>query len=587
MNQTQRRLVVANDDGRFALKFAYDYDLKEEVKRFFPWKHWNQDAKIWEMGTRETDLDLLKQFATHHGFEFTAKAKWFLEHRGDWLEKRERASHAAASSFEVLGLGGDLRPFQRAGVEYVVEHAKGRAFLGDEMGLGKTIEALAVLQAYNAFPALIVCPASLKYNWEVEVQRWLRDRGVYIMDAKHRWVESADVVIVNYDLLWRLEEIKFRNWQAIVFDESHALKNPKTKRTAAALEIASRVPVRLALSGTPILNRPNELVSQLEAIGRINDFGGKWNFLNRYCKAWDGSYRGANHIEELNERLRQTCYIRRLKVDVLSELPAKQRTPIPIAIDNAEEYVEAEANFLEWLEEREGAEKAERAREAVAITRIEKLKQLAARGKLNGAIKWIEDFLEDDGKLVVFAHHLEIIDAIVKNFPSALTLRGEDTPEERQAAVETFQEDPSRRLFVASLTAGGLGITLTAASNVAFLELGWTPAVHNQAEDRCHRIGQEDSVNCWYLIAKDTIEERILTLIEAKRVIVEAATQGGLPDPSGSFIGELLFDLRSKAPGRGRLSPKRPTAPGPIHIEESNEDVTEEWDGPFPQVGRG
>jgi SWI/SNF-related matrix-associated actin-dependent regulator of chromatin subfamily A-like protein 1 len=594
LNQAQRRLVVANDEGRFALKFPYDFDLKEEVKRFFRWKRWNDADKIWEMGTQSVDLDQIQEFARKYEFAFTEKAKWFLENRGGWLEARERASHAASSDFEVLGLGGDLRPFQRAGVEYIVRHAQGKAYLADEMGLGKTIEALAVLQAYEAFPALIVCPASLKYNWELETQRWLRERGVYIVDAKHRWVESADVVIVNYDLLWRIKELTYRNWKAIVFDESHALKNPKTKRTMAALEIASRAPIRLALSGTPVLNRPHELVSQLEIIGRINDFGGKWAFLNRYCKAWDGSFRGANNIEELNEKLRQICYIRRLKVDVLSELPAKQRTPIPLSINNRSEYDEAEANFLEWLAMREGGDAAAKAMNAEAITRIEKLKQLAAHGKLQAVIAWIEEFLETGSKLVIFAHHLKIIDAIADNFSRALTLKGEDSPEERQAAVEAFQEDPERRLFVASLTAGGLGITLTAASNVAFVELGWTPAVHNQAEDRLHRIGQKDSVNCWYLIAKDTIEERILTMIEEKRMIVDAATQGGLPDPSGSFIGELLLELRSQVPGRDTegvladssrsLSPKASQAPGPIHLE--NEDVTEEWDGPFPQVGR-
>jgi SNF2 family DNA or RNA helicase len=169
------------------------------------------------------------------------------------------------------------------------------------------------------------------------------------------------------------------------------------------------------------------------------------------------------------------------------------------------------------------------------------LKQLAAQGKLAALFEWIESFLESGEKLVLFATHQNIVDAVAERF-GALKITGETPQEQRQKIVDKFQIDPETKLVVMNMRAGGVGLTLTAASNVAFFELGWTPADHNQAEDRCHRIGQQNSVNVWYLLANQTIDEEIHQLIEAKRTVVDAATEGGEMEEN-SILQELVANI--------------------------------------------
>jgi hypothetical protein len=451
----------------------------------------------------------------------------------------------------------------------------GGCLICDEPGLGKTVEALATIQAANAYPALVVCPASMKLMWQREARHWLPDRSVAVANGT---VPQADIVIINYDLLGRrLEQLAATTWQAVVLDESHYIKSGKAQRTKAALQLCERAPLRLLLSGTPLLNRPVELVSQLKALGRLDEFGGYWKFVGRYCGMTRSRYgidvTGAANLDELHTLLRQRCYVRRTKTEVLTELPAKQRVAVPLDLDNATEYRRAERDVAGYLRDRAteqarqdavrdgadmftaehratvaGKRAASAAETAEQLVRIEALKRLAAQGKLVAAQGWITDFLDaaEGEKLVVFAHHVDMQTALWEAFPGAARLMAEDSVQERQANVDRFQTDPDCRLIVCSLTAGGVGITLTAASNVAFLELGWTPAAMSQAEDRVHRIGQRDAVTAWYLLAAGTIDEDIEALLEAKRAVVDAATDGGAVADGESILADLLARLDQK-----------------------------------------
>jgi SNF2 family DNA or RNA helicase len=443
------------------------------------------------------------------------------------------------------------------------------------MGLGKTIQALLVLYVLGAFPAVIVCPASLRLNWAREIRRALPGRSVYVVrDAKTPMpTEAADVTVVNYDVLRKREEALLAiGAAAVVLDESHYIKNGKAQRTKSAKKLVkAATKVRLLLSGTPVVNRPSELISQLDAIGRLDDFGGFWAFANRFCGAYRSSYGwdlgGATNLPELNERLRSRCYVRRTKEQVLPELPAKQRATVAVDLTNRAEYERAERELIAWLRDRaandadflreiagldadeqkvakraRAAEAEAKARHAEALVRIEALKQLAARGKLDAVVEWVESFLESGEKLVLFAHHREIVDALAQRF-GAPSITGSTKLEDRQAAVDAFQADPETRLLVANIRAGGVGLTLTAASNVAFCELEWTPAAHDQAEDRCHRIGQSDSVTAWYLLADRTIDGEIARLIEAKRAVVTAATDGEAPEAGEGIMKDLVASL--------------------------------------------
>jgi SNF2 family DNA or RNA helicase len=439
-----------------------------------------------------------------------------------------------------------------------------RAFLADEQGLGKTIEALAALEADGAYPAIVVCPASLKLNWIREIERWLPGRTVQALSgtgtkrahlgnssAKNSMgagtstgepatgdgcttdpialIAGADITVVNYDILAaRLPALSVVAPRALVLDESHYCKNAAAKRTQAVARLASAVPndgLVLALTGTPVMNRPPELIAQLRIIGRLADFGSGAQFGKRF--------RGPDAHVRLHWHLRSRCFVRRLKVDVLPQLPAKTRAVVPVELDNEPEYRLAETDVIAWLRSRpldlrELDAKVAAALRAERLVRLNALKLLAARGKLHAALAWIHDFCTSGERLVVFARHREIQRAVLERFPHALHILGEDTHAARDASLHAFQEaDASdNQLIVCSIEVAGQGLTLTQSSNVAFLELDWTPAKHDQAEDRCHRIGQQDAVNAWYLLAAGTIDETIATLLERKRAVIGAVTDG-------------------------------------------------------------
>ncbi|HEY3864519.1 MAG TPA: DEAD/DEAH box helicase [Solirubrobacteraceae bacterium] len=523
--------------------------------------------------------------------EFLARHEPWIAPEALALLQEVREEHAQAAGLVELSaateapiddtvaptLGGELKPFQRAGVRYLLKQR--RAFLADEQGLGKTIEALATIEADGAYPAIVVCPASLKLNWLRELSLWLPHRSAQALTGTRGSapVQRADVTVVNYDIVAaRLSALSAIAPRALVLDESHYCKNAAAKRTQAVQQLSTAVPhdgLVLALTGTPVMNRPPELISQLRILGRLADFGSGAQFGKRF--------RGADAHLRLHWHLRARCFARRLKADVLPQLPAKTRAVVPIELDNEPEYRLAERDLVAWLQSQpldlhELDAKVAAALRAERLVRLNALKLLAARGKLNAALAWIHDFLSSGERLVVFAHHREIQRALIERFPGALHILGQDSPAARDAALRAFQEPdtaaspPARRgsglravagaatdgapapragtsnqLIVCSIEVAGHGITLTRASNVAFLELDWTPAKHDQAEDRCHRIGQEDTVNASYLLAAGTVDETIATLLERKRAVIGAVTDGLEQDEEG-VVDALVRELRGE-----------------------------------------
>ncbi len=484
----------------------------------------------------------------------------------------EALSNAEEGRTAVDGLTAPLRPFQGAAVDYALRAR--RTFLSDEPGLGKTIQALAILEAANAYPALVVAPASLRINWLREAERWLPHRtraGLSGGDV----VGTSDLSIASYEIAHTLVDgAVAASPRALVLDESHFCKNPTARRTQAVTTIADALPddaIVLLLSGTPVLNRPEELAAQLKILGRLDAIGGARRFARVYARGQE--------LTTLNRRLRRTCFVRRRKADVLRHLPAKQRVIVPVAIANGGEYRAAQSDVAQWVRAQAEADEAftreiagldddaraaatrergrdaeQRARRAQALVRITQLALIAARGKLDGAKEWIANFLETGEKLVVFTRHREIGDALLEAFPGAACATGRLDADGRAAEVQRFQSDDACRLIVCSLDAAGVGLTMTAASNVAFVELGWTPAAHDQAEDRVHRIGQEEAVTAWYLLAADTIDERIAAVIDRKRELVRAATDG-TPAGQEAVLDELLDWLSEDGGVNGASAP--------------------------------
>jgi SWI/SNF-related matrix-associated actin-dependent regulator of chromatin subfamily A-like protein 1 len=478
-----------------------------------------------------------------------------IELLAELLTEHERASatvalsHAEDAELDDLELGGELHPFQRAGVRYALDRR--RTFIADEQGLGKTVQALATIEADGAFPAVVVCPASMKLMWEREGSHWLPERSIAVLDGRTAatWseeAEQAEIVVLNYDILdAHAERLVGLQPRALVLDESHYVKNPGARRTKAALELAEGLPqsaLRLALTGTPILNRPDELVSQLRALGRLGEFGSGARLSRRFSNAASD--------DRLHWNLRARCYVRRTKQQVLPQLPSKRHDTVPVLLSNEQEYRLAEQDVIGWLQTlpldlRTLDAKVAAALRAEQLVRLNNLRQLAARGKLPTALAWIGDFMASGEPLVVFAEHVATQRAVLERFAGAAHILGADSAESRQAAVDAFQSEEGPQLIVCSMKAASQGITLTRASNVAFLELDWTPARHDQAEDRLHRIGQESAVTAWYLLAPDTIDETMAELLERKRSLIDAVTDGQVRDEE-RMVEAVIRELRGK-----------------------------------------
>jgi SWI/SNF-related matrix-associated actin-dependent regulator 1 of chromatin subfamily A len=499
-------------------------------------------------------LEELDEFLDDH--DFVVVGDHAEARRSELRDERRRAKATVALSvaddaeLDLPSLAGELRPFQRAGVRYAL--AQRRTFIADEQGLGKTVQALATIEADDAYPAVVVCPASMKLTWEREVAHWLPQRTTAVVHGRSRtgWSRAgaarADIVILNYEIVdGHLDTLAALEPGAVVFDESHYCKQPRAKRTKACLSLSARVPeaaLRLALTGTPILNRPKELVSQLRLIGRLSDFESGAGMARRF--------RGREALERLHWHLRAHCYVRRVKADVLPQLPPKRQVPIPVELSNETEYRLAERDLIAWLQTQPLDLRTLDAKIAAALrnerlVQLNHLRRLAGRGKLDAALAWIADFLESGEPLVVFADHVEVQHALVDRFPGAVHVLGDDDVMARDVAVTAFQGTDGPQLIVCSLRAAGQGITLTRASNVALLELDWTPARLAQAEDRCHRIGQADAVTAWYLLAPDTIDETMADLLEHKRGVIGAVTDGHVVE-SESLIDGVVRALRDR-----------------------------------------
>ena len=441
--------------------------------------------------------------------------------------------------------------YQREGIAYALD--KKRCILGDEQGLGKTIEAIGVLTATKAFPALVVCPASLKINWQRELKKFGGINSVILSDSNRNTWERfwqvrdrnnrpmAEVFIVNYESLrkffvqrirregrFTLKSVDFDPrkdmFRTLIIDESHKCKNSSTQQSKFVQGIAMGKEYVLELTGTPVVNNNIDLIQQLNIMNRMEDFGGYTKFMARYCA---GEHK-SSHLKELNYLLRKNCFVRRLKKDVLTQLPDKTRSYLNVDIDNMKEYKEAERDIIKYLVKYQDAddEKIQRTIRGAIMVKMGLLKQISARGKVKGAVDIIHNVIDGDNgqKLIVFCYLKEVVQALKAEFRQAVTVTGEDSPAQKQYAVDRFQNDESVRLIILNYKSGGVGLTLTAASNVLFVEQPWTAADCVQAEDRAHRNGQKNAVNCVYLLGQDTIDEYMYNLIQTKKTISDGVT---------------------------------------------------------------
>lgn len=411
---------------------------------------------------------------------------------------------------------------------------------------GKTPQAIAFLNEVNPKSVLIVCPATLKLNWKIELSRWLAlPLSVGIASKEF---PNTKIVIINYDILTKHRtDIRSEQWDVVVLDEAHYLKNPDAKRTKEICGSIGFKPLdakyKIALSGTPIVNRPIELFCVLKWL-LPEGFPNRHAFAQRYCAAsqtffgWD--YSGASNLDELQKRLRSTIMVRRLKQDVLTELPPKRRQIIEIDSEKKTlSVLKLEQSFIERAKAALGISKKEGLSEkdfnavvnvlkngkTIPFDEMTKARVEMGLQKLPFVIEHIKNVLEDVAKIVVFGVHKEVIKSICESFESfgVVSITGETPLAKRQEAVDRFQKDPKCRVFVGNIQAAGVGLTLTASSHVIFAELDWTPGNITQAEDRCHRIGQNESVLVQHLVLSGSLDSYMAKLIVRKQETIEKA----------------------------------------------------------------
>lgn len=550
---------VVMEAGGFRIESEYDPDLVAAL-RAVAGRRWDAARRVWTVPLAQAAP--LKAIALRYGLSWPQEADKRVAEQAARREALAATSRATAASVDVdlQGFVGELRPYQKAGVAYLL--AAKRSIQADDMGLGKTAQALAALEADGAFPALAIAPASLVLNWRSECARWLPHRKVQVVRARRDGLDlSVDLVVVSYDLAKRVAPtLATRGFKAVIADEAHYLKNGRSQRTKALANVVSAIPRAHLLTGTPITNRPADLIAPLSMLGHLDrEFGGWSAFAKRYCNAHVGRYgwdlSGAAHLDELNHRLRATCLVRRTKDEVLKELPPKQRAFQPVDLANASDYAAAERGFAGWLSANADAlDRHETSATGEALTLLNELKRLAGLGKVPAACEAIQGYLDAGRKIVVFAHHIAVLDEIQSALPSGSFARidGGTSLDDRQEAVDRFQGNAACRVFLASTKAAGVGLTLTAASDVLVVEQEWVPADLDQAEDRCHRIGQTQCVSAVHLVADRTIDEKLLDVVNRKRAIAERAITGGAvasatdPTQSGSVLGEVLSAYRAQ-----------------------------------------
>jgi len=467
-----------------------------------------------------------------------------------------------------------LMPFQKEGVDFIFKK-NGRALIGDEMGLGKTLQALTYMEMKSKV-CVIICPASLKLTWAMEIQKWCKDYSITLCSGKKnkekiKLVDNPnakkEIYICNWDILGNKtkksqgdqypKDIPYTGWvdylldlepDLIIGDEIHFAKNPKAIRARGFKRAGQRVKDLICLSGTPIENRPVEFYPTLNLLnaGLFNNW---WNYTQKYCGAQVNRFgrdvSGASNIDELHS-LVSNVMIRRLKKDVLPELPAKVRSVIPLELSNEKTYRKAHNDFLTYLLETKGSKAADKAKKAEHLVKLENLKQLAYKGKKKEVVNWIKEYLETEDKLVVFGIHKEVIHDLKNEFKDICVVIDGDTPvNTRQDIASRFQNDPKIRLFIGNIKAASEGLTLTASKATAFVECWFTPGKQEQAESRTHRIGQEaDSVTAYYLVAKNSVDEDMIEMLDIKRKIVSGVLDGG--DPDSVSLMDIMYQKITK-----------------------------------------
>lgn len=555
MFKTAKLWINTLGNKKIYIRFPFDFKTVAYVKKI-PFIVYKPEGKYWLAPLNVDTIEMLLQ----GGFQIDSHLQKFLDNAKRRIEDLPH--------IEIPGLKGKLKRYQNVGVAFV-ELRNGCAIIADQMGCGKTAQAMGFMQLHReAVPRIIVTVAGAKINWAREITNWMTGHKIQILSGTKPYPIVGDTLIINYNIIqnW-IEPLRALNPKVLILDECHKIKNDSALRTKAIKLLAKKIPYKIPMTGTLIENSPADVFNAVKIVDP-NLFPSKYEFLQRYCNpeynGFGWKYNGVSNAKELFEKLK-TIMIRRLTTDVLSELQGKIYNVVPLEIDNETEYREAETDFVNYL--KSGVEKdlreslgkmiqeyngllelndfkleklkEEKADKANPLTQMEKLKQLAVKGILEGVYEWLDDFIETGNKILVSTSHQFVIDALMLRYKKvALKIDGSVPSAKRQGIVDIFQTDKQYKILFGNIVAMAEALNITAANYVAHIEHPWNPMTKDQFEARAYRIGQTKPVFVYNFVGINTINEKIIKVLDEKRKISDAVIDG-IDTPAKNLIYEV------------------------------------------------
>ena len=469
-----------------------------------------------------------------------------------WIPKaaiiKERKKNEVSVDYEKYSVRPPL-PHQKEAIEKLLENDK--FILADDMGLGKTTSTVIASLESGVKKILVICPASLKINWQREIQNYT-DRTISICEGKK--FEDSDFVIVNYDILKNFHDIKENKnsiilnskFDLVVIDEAHYISNPQAQRTKIIMDITKNIKKLWLLTGTPMTSRPMNYYNILKLID--SPVSQNWMaYAIRYCggyqfrvgnkKIWNVT--GASNLEELRDRTSNQI-LRRLKTDVL-DLPDKIMTPVYLQL-KSRLYEELMGQYYDWYTTRQEESKSL----SIQFSKLTKVRQIIAEEKISSTIEIAENIIEQGKKIIIFSNFTEPLKKIYEHFgKSAVYLDGTTSKPARQKAVDDFQENEKIKVFCGNIKAAGVGLTLTAAEACIMNDLSFVPSDHSQAEDRAYRYGQKNNVSIFYPIFENTIEGAIYDILTSKKQII-GTVMGDIEGDYTDVIEQILNEINNR-----------------------------------------
>ena len=428
-----------------------------------------------------------------------------------------------------------------------------RFILADDMGLGKTTSTIIAALETGSKKILIVCPASLKINWQREIENY-SDRPVFICEGK-KFSTEHDFVIINYDILKNFHDPKSKeltlleqcNFDLVILDEAHMISNAQAQRTKIINSFVKKINRVWLLTGTPMTSRPMNYYNLLSIIE--SPVAQNWMaYAIRYCqgyqfkagnrKVWNVS--GASNLEELRDRTSKQI-LRRLKEEVL-DLPDKIITPVYLRLQS-KEYENLMGEYYDWYDKNPDQSSSL----TVQFSKLMKVRKVIANEKTRQTIEFVENILEQGKKVIIFTNFTDSLQTIYQHFgKQAVYLDGSCSNAMRQQAVDSFQNEEKIKVFVGNLKAAGVGLTLTAAEVVIMNDLSFVPAEHAQAEDRAYRYGQKSNVLVYYPIFENTIEGAIYDILNKKKRIINTVMGDEPQEELGDVLEEILNSINTR-----------------------------------------